>query len=433
MPRANFLERGIIFNKWIYMKSIKNKYIIYALIFILSLLSIHYFLYDAPSTVGTAVVENNIKRPNSDLIQVNEKSKNTKQTASAPPNESIIDFVEEFLGKELIGSKDYIAIFKKIKEEDNNANRRELMMAFFEVFTPRNGKVTNYTDEEIADIVEKSFDLIRDESTRDMAIRNASGILRDDELSRIFNELDNALTEKQRDDLASQYINMRIMNGRSPVSDDPIYSHFRSQNSSSEVRRRRESIARIFKGDDKKKQIIGSRSEEGSSRPPSKDNFQDYLNWINAEILFMEEGERRGFVTIEFTRLNKPQKRDILIHEPQLIAYIGDHEITSYLNIKYTEYINLIYGNYDFDHENISGNLSLFRVFFRYSNHPVAISYIDNKIKGDIETYPSTEGARQSLRMIRDENIYLPSDGFNINNVITGGNEDEVTEPTKLY
>ena len=103
------------------------------------------------------------------------------------------------------------------------------------------------------------------------------------------------------------------------------------------------------------------------------------------------------------------------------------------MNIKYTEYIESIYENYKFNHPYISGNLSLFRSIFKYSNYFPVTLYIDKKIKNDIAKYPSTNTAKYALYMIRDENIYLPSNEFNINEYIAGSNDDNTISPDKLY
>lgn len=348
------------------------------------------------------------------------------------------EFLQMYLLKENYSNKDYIDLFEQIYKETETELINELVMLFFELFQPKDGKFVSYTDSEIEDIIMKALDLIRDEKTRETAIGNASGILNDYELSSIFDEMNRILTIDQLDKLASQYVNYRLLNGKTAITDTSIYKHYELRNGTKaleEISRRSEALATFISDNTvDATAVLEAANIAANNEPPSKDNFRAYMNWVVSQTLLLNNDDTEIFINQQFSALDENQKRQFIVHEPDLIGLVAEGSLLPYIDRRYTEYYDALIRYSDFDSKLVSGNLSLLDIIFKSSTSYQTVQHIDGLIKDGLGTYPSYEGAELAVSMIKDQHLYISSSDFNIDDYITEGEKNQSLGDTqKLY
>lgn len=114
-----------------------------------------------------------------------------------------MDYINTLLKGKTIKKTEYRELYLRILNESDPEILNELVMIYFALFQPKHGILTEYSNSEIEDIILKAMNLIRNEKTRENAIAGISGILNDEEMSTIFNELENILTRQQKTTISS--------------------------------------------------------------------------------------------------------------------------------------------------------------------------------------------------------------------------------------
>nr|VFK39137.1 MAG: hypothetical protein BECKSD772F_GA0070984_10346 [Candidatus Kentron sp. SD]VFK39840.1 MAG: hypothetical protein BECKSD772E_GA0070983_100461 [Candidatus Kentron sp. SD] len=149
------------------------------------------------------------KTKDDDELVIKNSSKNKKEM---PANDFIAYMYESRLVLDNID-----LIYERIKTETDPIILNELAMIFFDVFDG-----SNPTKEEYDNIIKKTMALIDDPKTRPYAIRHISQILDDSQMKDVFDYYSPVMTEEEKEMLANQYVNFRVINGNEPFNHETM-------------------------------------------------------------------------------------------------------------------------------------------------------------------------------------------------------------------
>ena len=161
----------------------------------------------------------------------------------------------------------------------------------------------------------------------------------------------------------------------------------------------------------------------------------DYARWVRNKSYTIPREDAPGFLTSEFHKADDRLKNSFIIVTPDLVNYMHYDVVASYLVKLHTIYLKAIYGAHNFNSYSISGILAIFRSIFKYTNRIDFKVLIDGMIKNSIGSYPIHTAAQLAVKMIKSEQIYIPSSNFDINDYVyhENNNNIETGEVEKLF
>nr|VFK17947.1 MAG: hypothetical protein BECKLPF1236B_GA0070989_11295 [Candidatus Kentron sp. LPFa] len=169
--------------------------------------------------------------------------------------------------------------------------------------------------------------------------------------------------------------------------------------------------------------------------PPENMHPDDYARWVRSKSYTIPREEVSDFLSGEFHKANDRLKNSFLIVTPDIINYMHYSVVARYLTKLHNIYLKAIYSSHDFNSFSVSGILAIFMSVFKYTNRKDLKILIDSMIKNSIGSYPIHISAQLAVKMIKSEQIYIPSSSFDINHYIYYESNDNVKteEVEKLF
>ena len=314
-------------------------------------------------------------------------------------------------------------LYNTILLEEDEVSLRELVMTFFESFSQ-----ASLTLDEYDKVQEMALDLIDNTKTRSIAIRHAGQILDESHMESIFDNYSYDLSQRDKQNLAQQYMNLRLLNGVSEAAHTDMKTMYENSTSPEQHNRKINHMASMVSATDKehaKKIAEQNTTIENNDWDQNDGKLHDYIPWLRAKTLLLPPLEAEKFLINQFTKSDINFKNEFFISGIDLLDQIPVKYVFSHIESLNTVYLNALYGQRPFREFEISGILNLFRSVMKDSNNSQLRLLIDNKIKSGIGTYPTYIGGILALEMIRDENIYIHEKGFDIGDYLpeNEGNE----------
>jgi len=315
-------------------------------------------------------------------------------------------------------------LYNTILLEEDEVSLRELVMTFFESFSK-----ASLTLDEYDKVQEMALDLIDNTKTRSMAIRRAAQILDENHMESIFDNYSYDLSQKDKQTLAGQYMNLRLLNAVSETAHPEMKTLYENSTSPEQHNRKINQMASMVSTIDKeraKKIAEQNTTIENNDWDQNDGNLYDFIPWLRSKTLLMPPLEAERFLINQFTESDIDFKNEFFISGVDLLDQIPIEYIANYIDSLNTIYLNALYGQRPFREFEISGILNLFRSVMKKSQNNQLKLLIDKKIKTGIGTYPTYVGGILALEMIRDENIYIHENGFDIGDYLP---ENKGSEP----
>ena len=314
-------------------------------------------------------------------------------------------------------------LYNTILLEEDEVSLRELVMTFFESFSQ-----ASLTLDEYEKIQEMALDLIDNTKTRSIAIRHAGQILDENHMESIFDNYSYSLSQRDKQNLAQQYMNLRLLNGVSEAAHTDMKTMYENSTSPEQHNRKINHMASMVSATDKehaKKIAEQNATIENNDWDQNDGKLHDYIPWLRAKTLLLPPLEAEKFLINQFTKSDIYFKNEFFISGIDLLDQIPIKYVISHIESLNTIYLNALYGQRPFREFEISGILNLFRSVMKDSNNTQLRLLIDNKIKSGIGTYPTYVGGILALKMIRNEKIYIDEEGFDINDYLPDNKVNE--------
>jgi hypothetical protein len=323
-------------------------------------------------------------------------------------------------------------LYNTILLEEDEVSLRELVMTFFESFSQ-----ASLTLDEYDKVQEMALDLIDNTKTRSMAISDAGQILDENHMESIFDNYNYDLSQMDKQILAQQYMNLRLLNAVSETAHPGMKTLYENSTSPEQHNKKINRMVSMVSTTDKehaKKIAEQNTTIENNDWDKNDGNLYDFIPWLRSKTLLMPPLEAERFLINQFTESDINFKNEFFISGVNLLDQIPIEYVANYVDSLNTIYLNALYGQRPFREFEISGILNLFRSVMKKSQNNQLKFLIDKKIKTGIGTYPTYVGGILALEMIRDENIYIHENGFDIGDYLpeNEGNEafdkDEIEE-----
>lgn len=315
-------------------------------------------------------------------------------------------------------------LYNSILLEEDEASLRELVMTFFESFSQ-----ASLTLDEYDKVQEMALDLVDNTKTRSMAIRRAAQILDENHMESIFDNYSYDLSQKDKQILARQYMNLRLLNAVNETAHPSMKTLYENSTSPEQHNRKINQMASMASTIDKeraKKIAEQNTTIENNDWDQNGGDLYDFIPWLRSKTVLMPPLEAERFLINQFTESDINFKNEFFISGVDLLDQIPIEYVANYVDSLNTIYLNALYGQRPFREFEISGILNLFRSVMKKSQNNQLKLLIDKKIKTGIETSPTYVGGILALEMIRDENIYIHENGFDIEDYLP---ENEGNEP----
>ena len=314
-------------------------------------------------------------------------------------------------------------LYNTILLEEDEVSLRELVMTFFESYSQ-----ASLTLDEYDKVQEMALDLVDNTKTRSMAIRRAAQILDENHMESIFDNYSYDLSQKDKQILARQYMNLRLLNAVNETAHPGMKTLYENSTSPEQHNRKINQMASMVSATDKEhaKRIAEQNTTiENNDWDQNDGKLHDYIPWLRSKTLLLLRLEAEKFLINQFTKSDINFKNEFFISGIDLLDQIPIKYIISHIESLNTVYLNALYGQRPFREFEISGILNLFRSVMKDSNSTQLRLLIDNKIKSGIGTYPTYVGGMLALEMIRDEKIYIDEEGFDINEYLPDNKVNE--------
>ena len=314
-------------------------------------------------------------------------------------------------------------LYNTILLEEDEVSLRELVMTFFESFSQ-----ASLTLDEYDKVQEMALDLIDNTKTRSIAIRHAAQILDENHMESVFDNYSYDLSQRDKQNLAQQYMNLRLLNGVSEAAHTDMKTMYENSTSPEQHNRKINHMASMVSATDKEhaKRIAEQNTTiENNDWDQNDGKLHDYIPWLRAKTLLLPPLEAEKFLINQFTKSDINFKNEFFISGIDLLDQIPIKYVFSHIETLNTVYLNALYGQRPFREFEISGILNLFRSVMKDSNNTQLRLLIDNKIKSGIRTYPTYVGGILALEMIRNEKIYIDEEGFDINEYLPDNKVNE--------
>ena len=314
-------------------------------------------------------------------------------------------------------------LYNTILLEEDEVSLRELVMTFFESFSQ-----ASLTLDEYDKVQEMALDLIDNTKTRSMAIRHAGQILDENHMESIFDNYSYDLSQEDKQTLAGQYMNLRLLNAVSETAHPEMKTLYENSTSPEQHNRKINQMASMVSTTDKEhaKRIAEQNTAiDNNDWDQNSGKLYDFIPWLRAKTLLLPPLEAEKFLINQFTKSDINFKNEFFISGIDLLDQIPIEYITDYVDSLNTIYLNALYSQRPFREFEISGILNLFRSVMKDSNSTQLRLLIDNKIKSGIRTYPTYVGGILALEMIRNEKIYIDEEGFDINEYLPDNKVNE--------
>jgi hypothetical protein len=295
-------------------------------------------------------------------------------------------------------------------------------MTFFENFSQ-----ASLTLDEYDSVQQMALDLIDNTKTRSMAISHDGQILDEHHMEAIYDNHNYDLSHSDKQILAQQYMNLRLLNGVNEASHSGMKTLYEASTSTKHHNRKVNHMVSMISSTDKDhaRKIAKQNTTDNHNWDQNDGKIADYVPWVRSKAYTMPPQEAQKFLTNQFTVSDVDYKNEFFISGTDLLDQIPIQYVANYVESLNAAYLNAIYGQRPFREFDISGILNLFRSVMKKSQNNQLKLLIDNKIKTSIGTYPTYVGGILALKMIRDENIYIHENGFNIEDYLP---EDEGNE-----
>ena len=314
-------------------------------------------------------------------------------------------------------------LYNTILLEEDEVSLRELVMTFFESYSQ-----ASLTLDEYDKVQEMALDLVDNTKTRSMAIRRAAQILDENHMESIFDNYSYDLSQKDKQILARQYMNLRLLNAVNETAHPGMKTLYENSTSPEQHNRKINQMASMVSATDKEhaKRIAEQNTTiENNDWDQNDGKLHDYIPWLRSKTLLLLRLEAEKFLINQFTKSDINFKNEFFISGIDLLDQIPIKYVISHIESLNTVYLNALYGQRPFREFEISGILNLFRSVMKDSNSTQLRLLIDNKIKSGIGTYPTYVGGMLALEMIRDEKIYIDEEGFDINEYLPDNKVNE--------
>lgn len=314
-------------------------------------------------------------------------------------------------------------LYNTILLEEDEVSLREMVMTFFESFSQ-----ASLTLDEYDKVQEMALDLIDNSKTRSMAISDAGQILDENHMESIFDNYSYDLSQEDKQTLAGQYMNLRLLNAVSETAHPEMKTLYENSTSPEQHNRKVNQMASMVSKTDKeraKKIAEQNTTIENNDWDQNDGDLYDFIPWLRSKTLLMPPLEAERFLINQFTDSDINFKNEFFISGIDLLDQIPIKFVTSHIESLNTIYLNALYGQKPFREFEISGILNLFRSVMKDSNNTQLRLLIDNKIKSGIRTYPTYVGGILALEMIRNEKIYIDEEGFDINEYLPDNKVNE--------
>jgi hypothetical protein len=321
-------------------------------------------------------------------------------------------------------------LYATILQEEEEVLLRELVMTFFESFSQ-----ASLTLDEYDKVQEMALDLVDNTKTRSMAIRRAAQILDENHMESIFDNYNYDLSQMDKQILAQQYMNLRLLNAVNETAHPGMKTLYENATSPEQHNRKINQMASMVSKTDKEhaKKIAEQNSTiENNDWDQNGGDLYDFIPWLRSKTLLMPPLEAERFLINHFTESDINFKNEFFISGIDLLDQIPIEYVANYVDSLNTSYLNALYGQRPFREFEISGILNLFRSLMKKSQNNELKLLIDKKIKTGIGTYPTYAGGILALEMIRDENIYIHENGFDIEDYLPENEGDEAFDKGEI-
>jgi hypothetical protein len=268
-----------------------------------------------------------------------------------------------------------------------------------------------------------------------MAIRRAAQILDENHMESIFDNYNYDLSQMDKQILAQQYMNLRLLNAVNETAHPGMKTLYENATSPEQHNRKINQMASMASTIDKEraKKIAEQNSTiENNDWDQNGGDLYDFIPWLRSKTLLMPPLEAERFLINHFTESDINFKNEFFISGIDLLDQIPIEYVANYVDSLNTSYLNALYGQRPFREFEISGILNLFRSLMKKSQNNELKLLIDKKIKTGIGTYPTYAGGILALEMIRDENIYIHENGFDIEDYLPENEGDEAFDKGEI-
>lgn len=419
-------------------------------IFVLLIFFIYTGQKDKPAIIESEKIAKNIEKKDTikfsgnvvklgfqkEGVSNNKKKSIKKQQSTNKNNEVVNNFLKNYANKKLTFQEkikvletmlihepsfwgNHNELYNLIVNEKDKRLVGELIDEFFLLYArPYNEKLPSPTHEQREEIFNMVKELIKNPLTSIRAISSANMLLNDQEIQYIYNELNGQLGDKEKSGLANSYANNRILNGKDPYAGE--FNEIEKYLPKEEVKKRTQNLlgfmSKFTEGKDTSSwdnEFIRKQLES----PIANAQPDRYIEWMRARASMLQGYQAKAqFINSEFHKISQPYKHEFILRMPTYTPMVEN--LYAFLLNREQQLLQILTNVIRIDDPKVFKALAEFRAMFLFSNNDNLKQRIDRIVKQLIDILPDYQVSLDILKFIKDEQVYIPSNGFNIDSHI---------------
>lgn len=142
-----------------------------------------------------------------------------------------------------------------------------------------------------------------------------------------------------------------------------------------------------------------------------------YIEWMRARASMLQGYQAKAqFINSEFHKISQPYKHEFILRMPTYTPMVEN--LYAFLLNREQQLLQILTNVIRIDDPKVFKALAEFRAMFLFSNNDNLKQRIDRIVKQLIDILPDYQVSLDILKFIKDEQVYIPSNGFNIDSHI---------------
>lgn len=308
--------------------------------------------------------------------------------------------------------------YNLIMNENNHDLRRELINLFFEMYDSNSDGVFKPTQEQHEEIKKLIIKMLQNEKIKNKVLTEMRFLLNSNEIESIYNQYEYSFDNNSKSRILNSYTNSSILEGKDPYSSN-LSKEVEKHISKEKLKKRTQDMLGVLAKSSDGSDITGGSDflKEQLKEPIAGTDPLHYILWMQARVTtFSGYQQKAQFINSEFHKISQPYKHEFILRMPTYTPMVEN--LYAYLLNREQQLLQILTNVIRIDDPKVFKALTEFRAIFLFSNNNNLRQSIDRIVKQLIDILPDYQVSLDILKFIKDEQVYIPSNSFNIDSHI---------------